>query len=295
MEFHRIKYFLEVVDWGSFSKAAGHCYVSQPSLSQQIKKLEEDVGGQLILRARDGIKLTELGKNFLPYARNIMKAIRSTTDFIEESSEKITGLIRLGAIPTIAPYLLPNLIRSIQKKYSDVHFEILEDTTDVLIENLRHSQIDFAILSPPTKIDSDVDFLDICDDELLITLALDHPLGKSSVLEINSLEKEKLLLLKETHCLSAQSKSFCKAANLSSEVRFKSSQIDTLLGFVELGLGYTLTPKIAIPYHTKRKVRFHSTSQSPYSRKIRLIWMRRHLLSNTQSAVLDCIRKTNIC
>ena len=190
------------------SRAAEVCNISQPSLSQQIKKLENEVGGQLILRSRDGVCLSELGQSFLPYARDMMHAVESAWDFVDESHQKVTGRVRIGAIPTIAPYLLPTILKHLRSDYPDVQYEVVEETTNLLIDKLRQGEIDFAILSPPTKVDPDVEHVDLCEDELMLTLPLDHSLNKEKVLDIGSLKDEKLLLLKETHCLSQQSKSF---------------------------------------------------------------------------------------
>ena len=290
VEFHRIKYFLEVARWSSFSRAAEVCNISQPSLSQQIKKLENEVGGQLILRSRDGVCLSELGQSFLPYARDMMHAVESAWDFVDESHQKVTGRVRIGAIPTIAPYLLPTILKHLRSDYPDVQYEVVEETTNLLIDKLRQGEIDFAILSPPTKVDPDVEHVDLCEDELMLTLPLDHSLNKEKVLDIGSLKDEKLLLLKETHCLSQQSKSFCSSFDPVTEINLKSSQLDTLLGLVELGFGFTLTPKLALPYLRGRNVRFHSASPESFFRTVRMIWMSRHTLSTVQIAILESIR-----
>ncbi|MEO0796199.1 MAG: LysR family transcriptional regulator [Verrucomicrobiota bacterium] len=293
MEIHRVKYFLEVARWSSFSKAAQVCHISQPSLSQQIKKLEDEVGGQLILRSRDGTRLSELGGRFLPYARSIIDSVDSARSFIDESSQRVTGRVKIGGIPTIAPYLMPHMIQHVRSSFPDIQYELVEDTTDVLISKLRQGDIDFALISPPTKIDQDVDYITLSEDELLLTLPLDHPLNKESKFSVNELKNEKLLLLKEAHCLSEQSKVFCRSSNLAPEISFKSTQIDTLIGLVELGLGFTFTPKMAVSRHSGRRVKFHSVSPDPYIREVRLVWMNRHIPSTTQLAFLDCTKTFN--
>ena len=219
-----------------------------------------------------------------------MESIKSASGFVEKNNEKVIGNIKLGAIPTIAPYLLPKIIKAIKYEYPDINFELMEETTDVLIEKLRQGDLDFAILSPPTKIDQDVDFIDICDDELLLTLSAEHPLNKGKEITLDTLENEKILLLKEAHCLSNQVRSLCKMNSLNKEVVFKSSQISTLLGFVELGLGYTFTPKMAVEHHSGYLVKFHSITPQIHSRKIRIVWMNRHIPSTAQIAVLSCIK-----
>ncbi|MEM9399315.1 MAG: LysR family transcriptional regulator [Verrucomicrobiota bacterium] len=291
MEFHRIRYFLELARSGNFSKAADRSNVSQPSLSQQISKLEDEVGGSLFLRGRDGVTLSELGKEFLPYAKAIMAEIESTRDFIDRSGKGIQGPIRIGAIPTIAPYLLPDILKRITKRYPEAHYELVEDTTKSLIERLRNGGIDFALMSPPTKIDGDADHHLLMRDELLLTLPQRHSLCRLKQIELKQLKSERLVLLQDAHCLSRQSESYCKASGIKADVTIQSSQIDTLLGMVELGLGFTFIPQMAVDFHEHRKVVYRSLAKKPYFREIHLYWMRRRVLSASQQEIIKCFSK----
>ncbi len=288
MEFHRIKYFLEVAQTGNFSKAAVRSHVSQPSLSQQIIKLEEELGGELFLRARSGVSLSELGKEFLPHAKAIMAEVESAREFVDRSGKDIQGPIRIGAIPTIAPYLLPDILQRILDRFPAVQFELVEDTTDSLIERLRTGVVDFALMSPPTKIDTDAERQLVCRDELLLTLPQTHPLCNAQAIGLDQLKNERLVLLQEAHCLSRQSEGYCKASGLKADVTIRSSQIDTLLGMVELGLGFTFTPRIALEYHRHRKVVYRSLSANPYFREVSVYWMRRRMPSPSQQAIIEC-------
>lgn len=290
MDFHRLKYFLEVVKQGQFSKAAEVCFVAQPSLSQQIQKLEDEVGGRLFIRSRGGVTLTDLGNDFLPHAQAIMNQVHVAMGFREKQDGKIRRPVRIGAIPTIAPYLLPSMIDHIHQQHPEASFEIAEDTTSSLIDSLRMRTIDFALLSPPTAIDREVDFLEICDDELLLTLPTSHRLHSQNAIMLDDLKNDRLILLQDAHCLSSQSEGFCKAAGLQPDVTIRSSQIDTLLSMVELGMGFTFTPQMATSFHQHRKVTFHHIEPTRYFRKIQLIWLRSSGVSATQATLLDCIR-----
>ncbi|MEM6885500.1 MAG: LysR family transcriptional regulator [Verrucomicrobiota bacterium] len=290
MEFHRIRYFLEVARTGNFSRAAEWANISQPSLSQQISKLEDEVGESLFVRARDGVTLSEFGKSFLPHAKAIMEEVESARDFVDRSGRQLVGPIRIGAIPTIAPYLLPDLLKKIAARYPSARFELFEETTDALIDRLRTGAIDFAVMSPPTKVDRDTEQLSLQHDELLLTLPKDHPLCNLKQIDLKQLKGERLVLLQEAHCLSRQSEGFCKASGLKADVTIRSSQIDTLLGMVELGLGFTFTPKMAVNYHKHRKVIFRSLKQKPYLRDICLYWMRRRTLTASQQAIVECLK-----
>lgn len=291
VEFHRLRYFLEVVRQGQFSRAAEVCFISQPSLSQQIAKLEDEVGGSLFLRLHGGVKLTELGEDFLPHARAIMAEVESAREFRSRLDGRLRRPVRVGAIPTIAPYLLPELVRHIRGAHADAEFELVEATTGSLVESLRLGRIDCALLSPPTEVDGEVDFLDVCDDELLLTLPEDHELCGDEGVLLEDLGEERLVLLEDAHCLSRQSEGFCAAAGLKTDVTIRSSQIDTLLGMVELGMGFTFTPAMAVRFHEHRRVRFQSIRPDGYVRKIRLVWMKGGGSSVLEGGVLECLRR----
>jgi len=288
MEFHRIRYFLAVARTGSFSKAAERVHVSQPSLSQQISKLEDEVGGSLFLRSRDGVTLSELGQALLPHAQAIMTEVKSTEEFLDRSGREILGPIRIGAIPTIAPYRLPQALQRITQHYPEAQFRLVEDTTDSLIERLRTGAIDFALMSPPTRLDDDADHQLLMQDELLLTLPEGHRLSDAKQVGLKQLRSERLVLLQDAHCLSRQSEGYCKASGLKTDVTIRSSQIDTLLGMVESGLGFTFTPAMAVDYHRHRKVVYRSISSQPYFREIHLYWTRRRMLTHTQQTIINC-------
>jgi len=291
MEIHRIHYFLEVARQKHFSRAAERCHVSQPSLSQQIKKLEDELGESLFLRSRDGITLTDFGKQFLPHADAIWREVTAAREFSAEYQGKVAGLIKIGAIPTIAPYLLPKLIEQVKAAHPLIQFEIFEETTQHLVELLREGALDFALLSPPTAIDEEADHLELPQDELLLTLPQEHRLAQDKAVRLKDLSSDSMVQLKDAHCLSRQSQSICHTGGLTPKITIQSSQLETALGMVELGLGFTFTPRMALPFHQHRQVNYHSISPKPVTREIRLIWLRRHRLSKTQRAFLEQIGK----
>ena len=287
MEIQRLKYFLSVHHEKSFSKAALACHISQPSLSNQIIKLEQEVGGALFIRDRAGIILTELGMRFLPHAQAIIAEVNKAYDFTEQRLTQLQHPIKIGAIPTIAPYLLPHLVAFIKERHPEAQFEIVEDTTAAQLNAFRNRQLDYCLLSPP--IDMDLCHHEVLTDELLLTLPIDHPLTQQESVSLHDLDSEELILLTDEHCLSQQTKGYCKTAGLNPNVSIKSSQISTLLGFIESGMGFTFTPKIATPAFLNRQVKFLSISPSPFSRSIHLSWLREHQHSLTHRLLANTI------
>ncbi len=290
MDLQRIRYFLEVARQKHFSRAAEICRVSQPSLSQQIKKLEEEVGGSLFLRASGRVNLTPLGEAFLKHAQAIAAEVQSAEEFVSQFQNEFQRTIRFGAIPTIAPYLIPELFEGIRTHFPAARFELIEDFTENLIQSLLTGKIDFALLSPPTRIDEECESLSLVNDELLLTIPYDHALCDLKTVGVGKLKNERIILLENSHCLSTQTASYCNEVGLTEDIDIRSSQIDTLLGLVERGFGLTFTPAIAARFHKHRKIQFRSITPNPCFREVRIVWLQRQIISKSQKAVLKAIR-----
>ena len=294
MDIQRIRYFLEVARQKNFTRAAQFCYISQPSLSQQIMKLEEEVGGALFLRSRGSIELTKLGDDFLKHANAIMTAVQTTEEFVLEHQGNSKETIRFGAVPTIAPYLIPKVFARIKKVLPKAKLELKEDLTISLVEALRMGDIDFALMSPKTDADSETDNLLLIKDRLLLTLPENHALTKTERVNITQLKKIQAILLEHSHCLSMQAARYCETVGLSSEITIRASQMETLLGLVENGFGFTFTPEIATAHHNHRKVVYQKMNVAPYYREIKLYWMKRHVLSRWQATVIESLEKLQV-
>jgi LysR family hydrogen peroxide-inducible transcriptional activator len=290
MDLQRIRYFLEVARQKNFSKAALVCSVSQPSLSQQIKKLEGEVGGDLFVREHGAVSLTVLGTEFLKHAQAIMAEVAAAEEFVSHSQNDIKRTVYLGAIPTIAPYLVPEIFERIRTHYPSAQFRLLENRTESLIDSLLSGEIDFALLSPPTRIDPECDSILLGNDEFLLTLPAGHPLSKAKSIKAEQLKDEQIILLENSHCLFQQTEAYCEELGLKTDVTLQGSQIHTLLGLVERGFGLTFTPSIASKAHADKQVTFRSIAQHPCSREIRLVWLRRQFLTQSQQAVIDSVQ-----
>ncbi|MCB2156630.1 hydrogen peroxide-inducible genes activator [bacterium] len=291
MDIQRLRYFLEVARQKNFSRAAEICHVSQPSLSQQIKKLEEEVDGPLFLRNRGRITLSPLGESFLKYAQTIMASVASAEEFVAETRSNARRTIRFGAIPTIAPYIVPQIFAAVSKSVPGIKFELLESQTEFLTEALTIGTIDFAIMSPPTSIDNICDHLTLRRDELLLTLPANHPLAKARSITPAKLNEESIIMLEDSHCLARQVSAYCATAGLTPDVSIRGSQIETLLRLVELGFGLTFTPRIAVDDSKKRKLVFRQISKDPCYREIRLVWLQQPILARSQKLTINAIEE----
>jgi LysR family hydrogen peroxide-inducible transcriptional activator len=244
MEMHQLRYFVAVTRTGTFSRAAGECRVAQPSLSQQIQKLESEVGERLFERTRRRAILTPAGALFLPHALSILETAEQGRREILEMSGQVRGKILLGALPTIAPYFLPEIVRLFREKYRGVELILHEEATLQLLRGLEENELDLALISdaapnPRIRIEK------LFSEELLLCLPADHALLRQRVVVAADLEREKFILMQEGHCLGAQAQRFCQTKGLHPLISCRSAQIATVLAMVQAGLGVSLIPEMA--------------------------------------------------
>lgn len=250
--------------------------------------------GPLFLRNHGPIKLTALGEDFLQYAQTIMASVDSAKEFIAETRSQAKRTIRFGAIPTIAPYLAPEIFASIQAVQPEIRIELVEHRTENLVEALTTGAIDLALLSPPTPVDPLCDHLTIRRDEMLLTLPSDHPLAKAGRLTTTRLSREPIILLEESHCLSRQVKELCERAGLTPDVSIRGAQLETLLRMVELGFGLTFTPEIAVSHNQHRNLVFRSLTRTRCHREIRLVWLRQPVLTRSLKLTLELLKSFDL-
>ena len=244
MEMHQLRYFAAVARTGNFSRAAHECRVAQPSLSQQILKLEDEVGERLFERTRRRALLTPAGALFLPHALGILEAAERGRQEIREMGGQVRGKVILGALPTIAPYFLPDIIRSFRKKYPAVELIIHEETTLQLLRGLEENELDLAIISESSP-NPRIEIEPLFNEELFLCLPATNPLVRQKVVVAADLRQEKFILMQEGHCLGAQAQQFCQSKGFQPEISCRSAQIGTVLAMVQAGLGISLIPAMA--------------------------------------------------
>ena len=273
MELQQLRYFVEVVQSGSFTKAAERCHVTQPTLSHQIKKLEEALGEPLLQRRRQGVRPTPMGESFHARAVAILREVQAAKEEAAAFTGELRGSLRIGIIPTIAPYLMPRLLKASLKRFPRLKFQVSEETTDHLLNAMRIGSVDAAILSLPLPgEDWKIDVL--MEDELLLALPERHRLavGRGAI-DLSQLGEEPLILMKEAHCLTGQTLEVCSRVGFAPEVFLYSSQIETLMALVDGGMGLSFIPAMARHVAGKRRIRFKSLKPRAY-RSIALVWPR---------------------
>ncbi|HEY4010108.1 MAG TPA: LysR substrate-binding domain-containing protein, partial [Acidobacteriaceae bacterium] len=235
MEVHQLRYACAIADTGSFSRAAERCQIAQPSLSQQVRKLEEDLGAKLFDRLGRSIRITEAGRAFLPHARSILAQMEVARSSVTDKNGDVRGSVNVGVIPTIAPYLMPRYTAAFAKKYPDAKLRIVEETTPILVDRLRDLSVDLAILALPLR-HKELELLPIQTEPLFAALPKDHPRSAAESLALKTLRGEPFVMLRDGHCFRDLSIATCTHARIRPNVAFESDQFSSVLGMVAAGV-----------------------------------------------------------
>lgn len=244
MEMHQLRYVVAIARAGNFSRASEQCHVSQPSLSEQIRKLEDELGERLFDRLRKESRLTAYGKIFLERAQRILGEVEAAQREAAEAKAVLRGTLTVGVLPTIAPYLLPAVLAKFGAENPQVHVVVQEETTAVLIRQALAHEIDFALASLPIE-DERIAIRKLFGEDLVLALPRRHRLVKNAELRIADLEGENFIIMKEGHCLGDQVMQFCTHRKSGVKVSFRSSQLETIRALVSAGRGLSLVPAMA--------------------------------------------------
>lgn len=287
MEIHQLRYVCAVADTGSFSRAAERCDIAQPSLSQQVLKLEKDLGAKLFDRLGRSIRLTEAGRAFLPHARAVLAGIEAARTSVAEKSADARGSVTVGVIPTIAPYLMPHYTAVFPRKYPEAKLRIIEETTPMLVAALRDLSIDLAILALPLR-HKDLLLFSIRTEPLFAALPKEHPRAAAESLALKSLRGEPFVMLRDGHCFRDLSLATCTHARITPNIAFESDQFSSVLGMVAAGVGISLVPKMAIDRNAG--CRYVRLTDSRATRTIVAAVLRGRSFNRVQQAFLSGIQ-----
>jgi LysR family hydrogen peroxide-inducible transcriptional activator len=269
MNLRDLHYLIAVADLRSFGQAAERCFISQPTLSTQIKKLEDELGIQIFERTNKKVLPTELGEQVIASARRILKEQNAIKELAATAQNPFAGNLRLGAFPTLAPYLFPALIPLIREALPLIRLILVEEKTEPLLNQLRNGQMDCALMAMPIH-DDFLDCEDLFEDEFLLAVPEGHPLADKPEVDQQELQGETLLLLEDGHCLRGQALQICQAAGIDEEQDVRATSLETLRQMVRAGTGITLMPHLAVREETG--IRYLPFAQPAPKRKIGLVW-----------------------
>ncbi len=286
MELHQLRYFLAVAKAGNFSRAAKNCHVAQPSLSQQILKLESELGERLFERKSRQVLLTSAGEALRARATKILHEIEEAQREVQDASRDPRGKVALSALPTIAPYLLPKIIRDFSHRCPAVETIVHEETTARALDALNESELDLALVSLPIQA-AHLEIRPLFSEELLLALPRRHALLRKRQLTAADLEPQKFIFMADAHCLGTQTLQFCYAKGFTPRISCRSAQMETVQALVAAGLGISLVPAMAC--HSRAAVSYRSLGKPRPVRTIALVWKQSRQLSCAACELRDYI------
>jgi LysR family transcriptional regulator, hydrogen peroxide-inducible genes activator len=245
MELHQLRYMTAVAEEGTFCKAANRCHISQPSLSHQVIKLEDELGVKLFLRTKKTAVLTPAGEVFFQRARSILEQVRQTKQEIESFANLDRGTISIGVLPTIAPYFFAMALTEFRQSYPQIEVRVIENTTHHLLRALETGRLDLIVLADPLPSNRMIRE-ELFTEELIVVLPKSFTLPNSPFIDRNKLETSKFIVLHEEHCLSKQCLEACTRAQIHPQLVLEASQIETILTLVNSGIGISLVPEMAL-------------------------------------------------
>ena len=269
MEFDQLRYFLKVAERSNYTRAAEDLAISQPALSRSIQKLEAELGQPVFERKTRKVSMTEAGVLLQARAQQILTIVEDTK--AEITDDGISGRVRIGVIPTIAPYFLPDLLRQFSEEFPGAAVTVQEDTTDELLKNCTQGEIDLAVLALPVPAKY-LEVEELFEEELLLVLPPDHPLVEKPKIRINDIEQLPFVLLNEAHCLSDNIETFCRQRSFQPVSVERTSQLTTVQELVSLSHGVSMVPAMARVLDQSDRRVYRSFSGKKPTRKIAVVW-----------------------
>jgi LysR family hydrogen peroxide-inducible transcriptional activator len=293
MNLRDLRYLVALADTRHFGKAAERSFVSQPTLSAQIKKLENYLGVQLIERQPRRVTLTETGARILPIARRILQDSDEIVSLARNEYDPLSGKINVALIPTIGPYLLPVVMRRLRKQLPQLKLMLYEHQTQPLLERLRAGDIDLGVLALPVPLDG-LEARELYDEPFSVALPNGNPLAKKNSIKLDDLSGETLLLLEDGHCLRDQALDVCSRIDVKESEDYRATSLETLRQMVAAGLGVTLLPELATrgPFGSGHGLTMKPFAKPVPSRTVGAVWRKSSSRTEAINAVCDVISAT---
>lgn len=271
MNLRDLGYFIILAETRHFGEAAKRCFVSQPTLSMQIKKLEEDLGVSLFERTNKQVFLTDKGEALLPLAKKILVQVNEFKEAAQVLNDPFSGDLHVGAIPTVAPYLLPLIMPGLQQEFPQLKIWLVEEQTQNLIEKLEEGSLDAAIMADP--IPGHFTRQILFEEEFYFACAKTNKLASLAEVSLSDLAGQELLLLEEGHCLRDQAMAVCQMAQANNSIAdFTATSLETLRLMVQAGMGVTLLPALSIKTHSSDSLCYIPFQEPSPSRTLALYW-----------------------
>ncbi len=293
MNLKDLKYLVALADTGHFGRAAERSFVSQPTLSAQLKKLEEYLGVKLVERQPKNVRLTEVGKQIVMRARRMLNEAEEIVALARNNKDPLAGKLKVALIPTIGPYLLPRVMQRIRKAVPHLFLMLYEHQTEALLKRLREGEIDLGVMALPAPQDG-LESRELYDEAFTVALPQNHPLELKSTIKVQDLKGQTLLLLEDGHCLRDQALEVCSRVDVREAEDFRATSLETLRQMVVAGLGVTLLPELAVesPFGSQRGLTIREFSKPVPTRTVGAVWRKSTTRAAAIRAVCDVLDKT---
>lgn len=284
----QLRYFEALARHGHFGRAAEACAISQPALSMQIKEMEEVLGAPLLERGARQVRLTQFGEVAVERAREILRAADELGDLARASRDRLVGRLRIGVIPTVAPYLLPRVVGNLTASYPELDIHVRETVTPKLIQELGDGQLDTAIVALPVS-ETSLDETPLFDERFVLVRSARE--ANAPLPNADSLREMRLLLLEEGHCFRDQALSFCNLPSGPPREVLDASSLSTLVQMVSAGMGVTLIPEMAVPVETRSASVAISRFEAPEPRRtVGMVWRKSSPLAGQLAEIAEIVR-----
>jgi LysR family hydrogen peroxide-inducible transcriptional activator len=269
-----LRYLVAVADHRHFGRAAEASYVSQPTLSAQIKKLEKELGVQLVERNPRHVMMTAVGEQIVERARAVLHEVDGIRDLARGARDPESGTLRIGLFPTLAPYLLPHVVPALGERFPDLELLLVEAKTEEVLQQLRDGVLDVGILALPLP-DEGLRTVDLFTEDFVLAVPASHPLAtRDGPVSASVLDGQDVLLLEDGHCLREQALDVCKRFGASERGGFRATSLETLRQMVVAGVGVTLLPELAVrpPVALSEGLRLLRFADPVPHRRIAMVW-----------------------
>ena len=280
MNFRDLRYLVALADHKHFGRAATASFVSQPTLSTQIRKLEDELGVSLVERAPRRVMLTPIGRDIAERARKVIAEVEQMGEIARRSQDPEAGTVRLGIFPTLAPYLLPHVLPAVRKRFPRLELLLVEEKTDQILARLRDGRLDAGVLALPVH-DDQLQVEPLFDEPFVLAVPQQHALARRGSLKLRDLDHQHLLLLEEGHCLRDQALDVCHMAGADERDGFRATSLETLRQMVAAGVGITLLPVLAVqpPVPVSTDIQLLPFQGEAPHRRIAMVWRRSSAMS----------------
>lgn len=292
MNLRELEYLVAVAEHQHFGRAADACHVSQPTLSTQLKKLERELGVQLVERNARGVMLTDAGEQIVERARAIQRETDNIREIARRTNDPASGRIRLGLFPTLGPYLLPHVVPELRRRYPRLELLLVEEKTEVVLQRLRSGALDVAVLARPID-DDGLHEEPLFEEDFVLAVPVGHHLASvPPPAPVDILAGETVLLLEDGHCLRSHALSVCELVGADERRGFRATSLETLRQMVAAGVGVTLLPNLAVqpPVAASDDITLVPFAEPVPNRQIAMYWRRSSALAEFLPSFAEAFR-----